>query len=99
VAVTDRFGCVPAKFAGRVKHGMDKPLPVALLLLILAALVCDTVIHSRPVHAQSATSVHIDGVRYRDLNRDLKHGTDLSIKGTQVIGFSCLGNECFVLSK
>jgi len=78
---------------------MHKPLPVALLLIVLAALICDTVIHSRSVQAQSSATVYLDGVTYGDLNRDLKHGTNLSIKGTQVIGFSCLGRECFILSK
>lgn len=78
---------------------MHKPLPVALLLIVLAALICDTLIHSRSVQAQSSATVYIDGVNYRDLNRDLKHGTSLSIKGAQVVGFSCLSNECFILSK
>lgn len=72
---------------------MNRPLPVVLLMLVLAALVCDILVHSRPVHAQDSSKVYIE-VFSRP-----KPVTQLSIQGRQVVGFSCAENLCYVLSR
>jgi hypothetical protein len=74
---------------------MHKPLSVALLLLVLAAVAWDIVIHARPVLAQSSPTVYVDEVDWRTL----RHSANLTIKGAQVVGFSCESGNCFVLSK
>lgn len=85
---------VPKELAASVNRGMQKPLSV-VLLLVLVALASDMMIHSFPVHAQSSSTVYVDKIDYRSVNR----AATLTIKGTQVVGFSCLGAGCFVLSK
>lgn len=65
-----------------------------LLLLILVAVTADILVRSRPVHAQSSQTVYIDAVH------GLKNAKDMTIRGTQVIGFSCSEPlTCYVLSK
>ena len=74
---------------------MRKSIPVVLLLLVLAAFVCDIMIRSRPVHAQSSPTVYIDNVA----DRFGKQHDELTIKGTQIVAFSCADGHCYVLSK
>jgi hypothetical protein len=74
---------------------MLKPIPVVLLVLVLAALVCDTILHSRPVQAQSPLTVYIDSAPHHFKER---HDT-LVLKGTAVIGFHCADGSCYVLSR
>jgi hypothetical protein len=74
---------------------MRKSIPVVLLLLALAAFVCDIMIRSRPVHAQSSPTVYIDNVAHRFG----KQHDELTIKGTQIVAFSCADGHCYVLSK
>jgi ABC-type transporter Mla subunit MlaD len=78
---------------------MYRPISILLLLLVLAALTADILIHSRPVQAQSSPTVYIDEANVRGLRGGKE--VDITIKGTQVIGFSCAPNvpRCYVLSK
>lgn len=65
-----------------------------LLLLVLTALVADILLHSRPVQAQNSPTVYIEPVH------GLRDGKTITIKGTQVVGFSCSEPlSCYVLSK
>ena len=74
---------------------MRNHIQAVLLLLVLAALVCDIAIHSRPVHAQGPATVYIDTVPHR---RGILH-EELTPKGTQIVGFQCADGNCYVLSK
>jgi hypothetical protein len=74
---------------------MRKSIPVVLLLLALAAFVCDIMIRSRPVHAQSSPTVYIDNVAHRFG----KQHDELTLKGTQIVAFSCADGHCYVLSQ
>jgi hypothetical protein len=74
---------------------MRKSIPVVLLLLALAALVCDIMIRSHTVHAQGSPTVYIDNVAHRFG----KQHDELTIKGTQIVAFSCADGHCYVLSK
>lgn len=74
---------------------MAKHLPAILLGLVLAALAGDMILHSRPVHAQSALTVYVDSVPHHLKER---HDT-LVLKGTEVMGFQCADGSCYVLSK
>lgn len=74
---------------------MNKPILVAFLLVVLAALLSDITIHTLPVHAQSSTMVYIDGVAHHIG----KQSTQLAIKGSEVVGFSCANGDCYILSK
>ena len=74
---------------------MLKHIPMLLLGLALTALVCDVILHSRPVHAQTPLTVYIDSAPHHFKER---HDT-LVLKGTEVIGFQCANGSCFVLSK
>jgi hypothetical protein len=75
--------------------GMRNYILGVLLLLVLVAVVCDILIHSRPVHAQTSPTVYIDNVAHRFG----KQHDELTIKGTQIIAFSCADGHCYVLSK
>ena len=74
---------------------MQRTIPVVLLVIILAALVCDMILHSRPVHAQGPLTVYIDCAPHHFKER---HDT-LVLKGMEVIGFHCADGSCYVLSK
>ena len=74
---------------------MRKHIPVMLLAAVLSALVCDMILHSRPVQAQTPLTVYIDSAPHHFKER---HDT-LALKGTQVIGFHCADGSCYVLSK
>ena len=74
---------------------MRRHISATLLALVLAALVCDMILHSRTVHAQSPLTVYIDSVPHHFKE---KHDT-LALPGTEVIGFQCADGRCFVLSK
>jgi hypothetical protein len=74
---------------------MRNHIPVMLLLLVFVALVCDILIHSHPVFAQSSPTVYIDNVAHRFG----KQHDELTIKGTQIVAFSCADGHCYVLSK
>jgi hypothetical protein len=74
---------------------MRKHIPVMLLALVLAALVCDLILHSRPVHASTPLTVYVDSVPHHFKGR---HDT-LTLMGTEVIGFHCADGSCYVLSK
>jgi hypothetical protein len=78
-----------------VSMSMRKHIPVMLLVVVLSALVCDLIEHSRPVHAQTPLTVYVDSVPHHFKER---HDT-LALKGTQVIGFHCADGSCYVLSK
>jgi hypothetical protein len=78
-----------------VSMGMGKHIPVLLLGLVLAALVCDMILHSRPVRAEAPLTVYIDSVPHHFKER---HDT-MALKGTEVIGFHCTDGSCYVLSK
>jgi hypothetical protein len=58
-------------------------LPIMLLLLVLVALVCDILIHSHPVHAESSPTVYIDKVAHHFG----KHN-ELTIKGTPRVRYT-----------
>jgi hypothetical protein len=66
-----------------------------LLLLALAALVCDSMFRSHPVQAQSSPTVYIDNAAHRFG----KQHDELTTKGTQIVAFSCADGHCYVLSK
>jgi hypothetical protein len=74
---------------------MRRHIPVVLFGFVLAALVCDCVLRSRPVHAQAPLTVYIDSAPHHFKER---HDT-LALKGTEVIGFQCADGSCYVLSK
>jgi hypothetical protein len=74
---------------------MLKQVPALLLGLVLTALVCDMMLHSRPAQAQAPLTVYIDSAPHHLKER---HDT-LVLKGTQVIGFHCADGSCYVLSK
>jgi len=74
---------------------MLRHTPMVLLGLVLTALVCDVILRSRPVHAQTPLTVYIDSAPHHFKER---HDT-LVLKGTQVIGFHCADGSCYVLSK
>jgi hypothetical protein len=74
---------------------MRKHIPLLLLAVVLSALVCDMILHSRPVHAEAPLTVYIDSAPHHFKER---HDT-LVLKGTQVIGFHCADGSCYVLSK
>jgi hypothetical protein len=78
-----------------VSISMPKHIPVLLLGLVLAALLCDMILHLRPVHAQGPLTVYIDSAPHHFKER---HDT-LGLKGTEVIGFHCADGSCYVLSK
>ncbi|HXP88796.1 MAG TPA: hypothetical protein VN841_29005 [Bryobacteraceae bacterium] len=66
-----------------------------LLVLVLAALVCDLILHSHPVHAATPLTVYIDSAPHHFKER---HDA-LTLTGTEVIGFQCADGSCYVLSK
>ena len=74
---------------------MRKHVLGTLLFLVLAALVCDMMLHSRPAHAQTPLTVYIDSAPHHFKER---HDM-LALKGTEVIGFQCADGSCYVLSK
>jgi hypothetical protein len=74
---------------------MRNHITLAVLLLVLAALVCDITMRSRPVHAQNPTTVYIDQV----VNTASKTTAQITVKGTQIVGLSCGKEYCYVLSK
>ena len=74
---------------------MRKHIPIMLLLILLAALVGDMILHSRSVYAQTPLTVYIDSAPHHFKER---HDT-LVLKGTEVIGFHCADGSCYVLSK
>jgi hypothetical protein len=74
---------------------MSKHFPAVLLGLVLVAIVCDMILHSRSVHAQAPLTVYIDSAPHHFKER---HDT-LTLKGTDVIGFHCADGSCYVLSK
>jgi hypothetical protein len=74
---------------------MRNHIPVVLLLFVLVTLVCDILIHSRPVLAQTSPTVYIDNVAHHFG----KQHDELTIKGTQIVAFSCADGHCYVLSK
>ena len=74
---------------------MRNHISVVFLTLVLAALACDIMIHSRTVHAQNPPTVYIDNVAHRFG----KQHDELTIKGTQIVAFSCADGHCYVLSK
>jgi hypothetical protein len=74
---------------------MRNHIAVVLLLFVLVALVCDILIHSHPVHAQNSPILYVDNVAHHFGKRH----DELTIKGTQVIAFSCADGHCYVLSK
>ena len=74
---------------------MRNHIPVMLLLLVLVALVCDILIHAHPVLAQGTPTVYIDNVAHHFG----KQHDELTIKGTQIVAFSCADGHCYVLSK
>jgi hypothetical protein len=74
---------------------MHKHIPALLLVLVFTALVCDLILHSRPVHAQTPLTVYLDSAPHHFKER---HDT-LVLKGTEVIGFHCADGSCYVLSK
>jgi hypothetical protein len=74
---------------------MRNHIPVVLLLFVLVTLVCDILIHSRPVLAQTSPMVYIDNVAHHFG----KQHDELTIKGTQIVAFSCADGHCYVLSK
>ena len=74
---------------------MRKHIPALLLGLVLMALVCDMMLHSRPAHAQTPLTVYIDSAPHHFKER---HDT-LVLKGTEVIAFQCADGSCYVLSK
>jgi hypothetical protein len=73
---------------------MRNHISAVLLMLALAVLVCDIVIRSRPVHAQSPPTVYIDGFSSRS-----GFAKPLPIKGRDIVAFSCANEDCYVLSK
>jgi hypothetical protein len=73
---------------------MRNHISVVLLMLALAVLVCDTVIRSRPVHAQSSPTVYIN--QFSTLNSMEK---PLAVRGRDIVAFSCVDQSCYVLSK
>jgi hypothetical protein len=74
---------------------MRKHVPLVFLVIVLAALVGDVILHSRTVHAQTPLTVYIDSAPHHFKER---HDT-LILKGTEVIGFHCVDGSCYVLSK
>ena len=74
---------------------MVKHISPLLLVLVLAVLVSDMVLHLRTVHAQAPLTVYIDSAPHHFKER---HDT-LALKGTEVIGFHCADGSCYVLSK
>ena len=74
---------------------MCKHLPVVLLLLVLVALAFDIMIQSHQGHAQNSPTVYIDNVAHHFG----KQHDELTIKGTQIVAFSCADGHCYVLSK
>ena len=74
---------------------MVKHISPLLLVLVLAVLVYDMVLHLRTVHAQAPLTVYIDSAPHHFKER---HDT-LALKGTEVIGFHCADGSCYVLSK
>jgi hypothetical protein len=86
--------CTYPESAGRL-DSMLKHIPAMLLVLVLAALVCDMMLHSRPAHAQAPLTVYIDSAPHHFKERR----DTLALKGTEVIGFHCADGSCYVLSK
>ena len=87
---------------------MQKPFSVALLLFILALLAYDILIHAHSVHAQSSdgsrqipapvlSEVWITEVPRVPANKTTI-GKPVMVRGGSVIGFSCVGDSCFILS-
>jgi hypothetical protein len=74
---------------------MRKHIPVLLLGLVFAMLLCDMILRSLAVHAQAPLTVYIDSAPHHFKER---HDM-LVLKGTQVIGFHCADGSCYVLSK
>ena len=74
---------------------MRKHMPVLLFSLMLVAVACDLILHSRPVHAQAPLTVYIDSAPHHFKER---HDM-LVLKGTEVVGFQCADGGCYVLSK
>jgi hypothetical protein len=81
--------------SSHVPLGMPNHIPVVLLLCVLVALVSDILIHSHPVHAQNSPTLYVDNVPHHFG----KQHDELTIKGTQVVAFSCADGPCYVLSK
>ena len=67
-----------------------------LLLAVLAALIGDIAVHTRPVLAQSGSTLYIDRVAHHFIAKDRE---EVTIQGVQVVGFSCEGDHCYVISK
>lgn len=74
---------------------MRKHTIAVLLSLVLAALVSDMTIRSRPVHAQSSPGLHMDIVW---INTNIKN-IPVTIHGSEVVAMSCIAEYCYVLSK
>ena len=74
---------------------MRNNILAALLLLALAALVCDLLVRIRPVQAQSPLTVYVERVPH---HFKASHD-DVVLKGSAVIGFHCADGSCFILSK
>ena len=88
---------------------MIRHIQIVLLVLILAAFVCDIAIHSYTVLAQapaapppsaptSASTLHVDAISHQHLF-SVKAHSEVDVRGTQVVGFACQGDYCYVLSK
>jgi hypothetical protein len=80
---------------GERPSSMRRHISAAFLFLVLAALAGDIMMRSRPVHAQSSPTVYINHVQ----NNMGKLSEQITIKGTEVLGFSCAEMYCYVLSK
>jgi hypothetical protein len=72
---------------------MRNHISAVLLMLAVAVLVCDIVIRSRPVHAQSSPTVYSD--QFSTLN---SMGKPLPVRGRDIVAFSFVDQSCYVLS-
>jgi len=66
-----------------------------LLGLLILALAGNMLMHSQSVQAQTSPKLYIDTV----VNNPNIKDRQAAIRGTQVVGFSCAGDYCNVLSK
>ena len=73
---------------------MRNQMSVLLLILVLAAVICDITIHVRPVRAQSSPTVYID-----QIFNAVSVRKPVVIKGNEIVAFSCANEYCYVLSK
>jgi len=67
----------------------------ALLGLLILVLMGDILAHSQSAQAQSSAALYIDTV----LNNPNVKDRQVAIRGAQVVGFSCAGDYCNVLSR